>query len=80
MLFIIYSNFMKHIFETFKELVQADKYTEIDTLLEKVHTSWEYTEDQINKHEEILKEITLFSEFKEEQYKIEALYMIEKVI
>lgn len=70
---------MKTIFKQFAVLLEENNIPEIDVLLERVHTSGEFSEDQINSYWDIFQEITLYSEFKEETYKTEALKLINEI-
>lgn len=58
-----------------KETVQKDDFKKLDELLEYTMT-WNLDEDEYMEITDILDEATLYSEFKEAEYKEEALAMI----
>ena len=62
-----------------KSYIEEDNFEKLDILLEEIHTSGKYTEDQINDHWDIFQEATLYSEFKEATYKEEALKLINEL-
>ena len=56
--------------------LKNENFEKIDFILETIYTMW-MDDKTITKIDAILQEATLFSEFREEDYKIEALNLIE---
>ena len=56
--------------------LKNENFEKIDFILETIYTMW-MDDKTITKIDDILQEATLFSEFREEDYKIEALNLIE---
>lgn len=69
----LYKNFISKL----EESLQNEDFEKIDFILETIYTFW-LDDSTIWKIDDILQEATLFSEFKEEEYKNEALALIEK--
>ena len=60
----------------FEDALKNENFEKIDFILETIYTMW-MDDKTITKIDDILQEATLFSEFREEDYKIEALNLIE---
>ena len=58
-----------------EDALKNENFEKIDFILETIYTMW-MDDKTITKIDEILQEATLFSEFREEDYKIEALNLI----
>ena len=67
----LYSNYLIK----FEEALNTDDFTTIDYLLELIYSLW-IKDNDLNKINDALQEITLYSELKESDYKIEALKLI----
>lgn len=59
-----------------EDALKNENFEKIDFILETIYTMW-MDDKTITKIDDILQEATLFSEFREEEYKIEALNLIE---
>ena len=59
-----------------EDALKNENFEKIDFILETIYTMW-MDDKTITKINDILQEATLFSEFREEDYKIEALNLIE---
>ena len=59
-----------------EDALKNENFEKIDFILETIYTMW-MDDKTIKKIDDILQEATLFSEFREEDYKIEALNLIE---
>ena len=59
-----------------EDALKNENFEKIDFILETIYTMW-MDDKTIAKIDDILQEATLFSEFREEDYKIEALNLIE---
>ena len=59
-----------------EDALKNENFEKIDFILETIYTMW-MDDKTITKIDDILQEPTLFSEFREEDYKIEALNLIE---
>ncbi len=68
----IYDNYLSKI----KETLQKDDFEWLDYILTYLYTSW-IPDDVLDELDDILQEITLYTELKEADYKNEALAMIE---
>ncbi len=62
-----------------KEVLEADNFDWLDQVLEEA-ILWDLTEDEVNELDDILNEATLYAEFKESDYKEEALKLIDMLI
>ena len=60
---------MKNILKALTKNIKEDNFTEIDSILEGIHTSGKYSEEQIDWYYELLQEATLYAELKEKEYK-----------
>lgn len=60
-----------------KETLESDNFDWIDYILEYLYGSWIW-EDVLEKLDDILQELTLYLEFKEEEYKQNTLKMIKE--
>lgn len=69
----IYDNFLSKL----ETALNEDNFENIDYILEFLYTSW-IDEDILNEIDDILQEATLYAELKEEDYKNEALILIEE--
>ena len=69
---------MKQIILALIKAIESNNFEEIDSILETIYTSWKYSQEQINNHYDFLQEATLFAELKEDEYKNEALNIINK--
>lgn len=69
----IYSEYLSKL----KEALEKDDFGSIDYILEFIYTSW-IPENIISQIDEILQEITLYSELKEKDYKEYALVLIKE--
>ena len=68
----IYDNYLSKM----KETLQKDDFEWLDYILTYLYTSW-IPDDVLDELDDILQEITLYTELKEADYKNEALAMIE---
>ena len=59
-----------------EDALKNENFEKVDFILETIYTMW-MDDKTITKIDDILQEATLFSEFREEDYKIEALNLIE---
>ena len=59
-----------------EDALKNENFEKIDFILETIYTMW-LDDKPITEIDDILQEATLFSEFREEDYKIEALNLIE---
>ena len=59
-----------------EDALKNENFEKIDFILKIIYTMW-MDDKTITKIDDILQEATLFSEFREEDYKIEALNLIE---
>ena len=59
-----------------EDALKNENFEKIDFILETIYTMW-MDDKTITKIDDILQESTLFSEFRVEDYKIEALNLIE---
>ena len=59
-----------------EDALKNENFEKIDFIMETIYTMW-MDDKTITKIDDILQEATLFSEFREEDYKIEALNLIE---
>lgn len=69
----------KEYLEKLKKVLEEDNFIWLDEVLEEA-LLWELTEDEVNDLDDILNEATLYAEFKESDYKEEALKLIEILI
>jgi len=69
---------MKNIIKALITNLKEDNFEEIDSILETIHTSWKYSEEKIKNYADFLQEATLYAELKENEYKEEALRIIEE--
>lgn len=69
----------KEYLEKLKAVLESDDFLGLDDVLE-LSVSGMLTEDEVNELDEILNEATLYAEFKEEEYKTEALKLIDLVL
>lgn len=69
----LYTNYLSKLEEALKE----DNKENIDFILESIYTLWLPDED-IEQMDDILQEATLYIEFNEEEYKDEAIKLIEE--
>lgn len=69
----IYSNYLIKI----KEVVENDNFEWIDYILEYLYSAW-VPDSIMEELEDVLHEMTLYSEFKEIQYKQEVLDIIKE--
>ena len=69
----LYTNYLVKL----KEVLEKDDFWAIDYILEFMYTSW-IPDTDLEQMAEILNETTLYSEFKEWEYKEAALDMIDK--
>lgn len=69
----IYNNYLSKI----KESLDKDDFDAIDYILEFLYTSW-IPESDLGAMDEILNEVTLYSELKEIEYKETALVLIKE--
>jgi len=67
---------MKKELQKLKTFLEEDDFTALDIILEDIHASGKYSDDQINQYWDIFHEATLYSEFKESTYKDESLKLI----
>jgi len=67
---------MKNIIKALTKNIKEDNFSEIDSILEEIHTSWKYSEEQIEWYYELLQEATLYAELKDNEYKEEYLKII----
>ena len=70
---------MKKQLQKLKTFLEEDDFIALDILLEDIHASWKYSDDEINEYWDIFHEITLYSEFKEATYKEESLKLISEL-
>ena len=70
---------MKKELQEMKTFLEKDDFVNLDILLEEIHTSWNYSEDQINEYWDIFQEATLYSEFKKETYREESIKLINEL-
>jgi len=68
---------VKNIIKALIKNLKEDNFEEIDSILETIHTSWKYSEEKIDNYYEFLQEVTLYSELREQEYKDEALKLID---
>ena len=64
---------MKDILTQIFSALETDDFQSLDSLLEKVCSSWTYSQEERDPYDDFLQEATLYSEFKEEEYKTEAI-------
>lgn len=69
----LYENYISKLEKSLLE----EKNDELDYILESIHTIW-IPEEQMESINDILQEATLYIELKEEEYKNEALKLIEE--
>jgi len=67
---------MKNIIKALTKNIKEDNFSEIDSILEEIHTSWKYSEEQIEWYYELLQEATLYAELKDNEYKEEYLKIV----
>lgn len=60
-----------------EEYLKLEDFENLDFILQSVYSMW-FDDNTISLIDDILQESTLFSEFKEEDYKNEALKLIEE--
>ena len=65
----------KNIITKLKDYLENDNFKEIDELLHDIYCQ-ELNLEQLKEIDDILQEVTLYIEFKEKEYKNEALKMI----
>jgi len=70
---------MKKELQKLKTFLEEDDFNAIDIILTDVYATGTYIQEEIDEYDDILKEITLYTEFKEKEYKEEALRMIGEV-
>lgn len=68
----LYKNFISKI----EEYLKLEDFENLDFILQSVYSMW-FDDNTISIIDDILQEATLFLEFKEEDYKNEALNLIE---
>lgn len=68
---------MKNIIKALTKNITEDNFSEIDSILEEIHTSGKYSEEQIYWYYELLQEATLYAELKENEYKEGYLEIVE---
>lgn len=69
----IYDNYLSKLEASLKE----DKFDDLDYILEFLYTTW-LPESILDEVDDILQEATLYAEFRENEYKNEALTLIEE--
>lgn len=69
----IYENYLKKI----KEVLEKDDFESIDYILEFMYTSW-IPDEILEEIDDILQELTLYSELKDKEYKETALEFIKE--
>ena len=62
-----------------KQILEDDDFEKLDEILESLMT-WIYSEEEVNEMWDIVNEATLYAEFKESDYKEEALRLIREEI
>jgi len=67
---------MKNIIKALTKNITEDNFSEIDSILEEIHTSWKYSEEKIDWYYELLQEATLYAELKDSEYKEEYLKIV----
>ena len=68
---------IKNFLQNLKQILEDDDFTKLDEILESLMT-WIYSEEEVNEMWDILSEATLYTEFKESDYKEEALRLINE--
>lgn len=69
----------KDYLEKLKNVLEDDNFLKLDEILE-LSVTWILSEDELNEIDEILNEATLYAEFKESDYKEEALRLIDLIL
>ena len=69
---------MKNIIKALTKNITEDNFSEIDSILEEIHTGWKYSQEQVDWYYELLQEATLYAELKETEYKEEYLKIISE--
>ena len=69
----------KDYLEKLKNVLEDDNFLKLDEILE-LPVTWILSEDELNEIDEILNEATLYAEFKESDYKEEALRLIDLIL
>lgn len=69
----LYTNFISKV----EEYIKLEDFENLDFILQSVYSMW-FDDQTISIIDDILQEATLFLEFKEEEYKEEALALIKK--
>lgn len=69
----LYTNFISKV----EEFLKLEDFENLDFILQSVYSMW-FDDQTISIIDDILQEATLFLEFKEEEYKEEALALIEE--
>lgn len=69
----LYTNFISKV----EEYLKLEDFENLDFILQSVYSMW-FDDNTISLIDDILQEATLFLEFKEEDYKNEALKLIEE--
>ena len=67
----------KNYLEKIKDFLEKDDFESLDSFLEYIYTSW-IPQNIIEDIDDILQEATLYLEFKEQEYKEEALEFISE--
>lgn len=71
---------MKENIEKLKIALESDNIVIVDEILEFIFTSGNFHEKEIDEVDDILQEATLYSELKENDYKNEALKLINEYL
>ncbi len=71
---------MKTMILQVKEALEKDDFASLDTLLEELFSSGNYSQKQLDEYDKFLQEATLYSELKEDDYKNEALKLINEYL
>lgn len=66
-----------HYLSKLEDALKVDNFDNIDYILEYIYTAW-IPENILSEIDDILQEVTLYSELKEQEYKIEALDLINR--
>lgn len=69
----------KEYLEKLKNVLEEDDFLKLDEVLE-LSVTWILTQEEILEIDEILNEATLYAEFKESDYKEEALRLIDLIL
>ncbi|MDQ7009096.1 MAG: hypothetical protein Q9M94_02295 [Candidatus Gracilibacteria bacterium] len=68
---------MKNILKALTKNIREDNFSEIDSILEEIHTGGKYSQEQVDGYYELLQEATLYAELKENEYKEGYLGIVE---